>query len=321
MSGNGASAVVMGTPTLYPDRGHGDDAHLAAVLQACVDADCTAVSIFGSHVVQAIEARAERRKPQPMAPATDRGAAIAAFQAAILRAPQAWGRQERADVRALVVDSGLRVHAIECLTMWSGQDAERAAREAEAACLVAREFDAHELVAACLEPSADFDALVRGLDLVATIAGHHDLDVVVEWLPGTGLESISATVRLLDTVDRENTGLVVDALHWQCQPGGPDWAALATCDPARIRQVQLSDCALPLAAGVVEPRRRLMPGHGDIDLVRLLSTIDQLGACPVVTCEVFDEVTLMEVGVAEYTRRQMQATRAVVASVPGGDQG
>jgi sugar phosphate isomerase/epimerase len=308
------SPVCFGTPTLYADLGRGDLHQLETVLAAVSAAGCSSISVFGSHLVQAIEFVVHGRLHSLPVPPADRRAAIGAFRAALLRAPRALTFRGADVVQDLFHRAHIEVNSIECLTLWPGADSQIAIREAQAAAAIATRFDAKQVVAVCLEPAADQDALRSGLDLVAGILGAHGLDVVVEWLPGSGLASIGETIRLIEAVDRPNVGLVLDALHWQCQRGGPDWSALDRASPRLIRQLQLSDCAVPVAADVLEPRNRLLPGHGDIDLTRLLQTVHSMGAQPTVTCEVFDEPTLMAVGAHEFARRQADAARAVLAA-------
>jgi hypothetical protein len=82
--------------------------------------------------------------------------------------------------------------------------------------------------------------------------------------------------------------------------------------PDSVYVVQLSDCPCPLPPGVVEPPDRLLPGHGDIETVRLLQRMLELEMAPLMSVEVFDEKSLMTLSVHEFACAQGDALREIL---------
>jgi hypothetical protein len=70
-------------PTLYPDLGNGTDTHLAAALSAAAGACFRGLDLFGSHVVQAIEAAAAGGEREALTVPANRRSAIGGFQVAV----------------------------------------------------------------------------------------------------------------------------------------------------------------------------------------------------------------------------------------------
>jgi sugar phosphate isomerase/epimerase len=309
------AALMFCLPTLYPDLGRGTDEHLVTALAAAARAGCASLDVFGSHVIQAIESAAAGGVREALTPSASRRDAIGAFRAAVRRWPDALARPEAATVRGEFTARGLRVLAVECLSMWPDGDGPDAEADAEAVCQVAAFLGAAYVVAVCLQPEMEPAAGASGLRTAAAVAARHGLRVCLEWLPGTGMPSMGAARELIERSGAGNVGYTLDVLHWQCQPGGPDWNTLAEVDPESVYVVQLSDCALPLAPGMAEPSVRLLPGAGDIDAAGLLRRVAELGMRPVMSAEVFDEGALMVLGPDEFARRQVAALHAVLRRV------
>ena len=298
-------------PTLYPDLGRGTDTHLQAALTAAARAECANLDVFASHVIQAIESAAAGGVRESLTPPASRRSAISAFRAAVRRWPDALARPEAATVRSEFTGRGLHVLAVECLSMWPDGDSADAEEDAEAVCQVAAFLGAQYVVAVCLQSEMEPGAGAAGLQMAAAAAARHGLRVCLEWLPGTGMPSMRAARELIVRSGAGNVGYTLDVLHWQCQPGGPDWSTLAEVAPESVYIVQLSDCAWPLATGA-EPSVRLLPGAGDIDATGLLRRMAELGMGPVMSAEVFDEAALVALGPDEFARRQVAALRAVL---------
>jgi sugar phosphate isomerase/epimerase len=305
-------------PTLYPDLGNGTDTHLAAALSAAARAGFRGLDVFGSHVVQAIEAAAAGGERDALTVPANRRSAIGGFRAALQRWPEALARPEAVMIRDFFAGHGLQVLAVEVMSQWADGDTEIGRADARAVCRVAQFLGARYAVAVCLQPDMDIARGAAGLQMAASIAGEHGLQVCLEWLPGTGMPSMRIARTLIERSGASNIGYTLDILHWQCQPGGPDWRTLAEVAPGSVYLVQLSDCAYPLPPGVAEPTDRLLPGHGDIETVRLLQRMLELDMAPIMSVEVFDEKSLMASGMAEFARAQGDALREVLeCSNPG----
>jgi sugar phosphate isomerase/epimerase len=307
-----AADLTFCLPTLYPDLGHGTDTHLKAALSAAAGAGFRGLDLFGSHVVQAIEAAAAGGERETLTVPANRRSAIGWFRAAVQRWPEALARPEAVRIRDSFAGHGLQVLAVEVMSQWADGDTETGRADAQAVCRVAQFLGARYVVAVCLQPDMDIAAGTAGLQMAASIAGEHGLQVCLEWLPGTGMPSMRIARTLIERSGASNVGYTIDILHWQCQPGGPDWNTLAEVAPDSVYVVQLSDCPYPLPPGVVEPSDRLLPGRGDIEAARLLQRMLELEMAPIMSVEVFDEKSLMALGVAEFARAQGDALREIL---------
>jgi sugar phosphate isomerase/epimerase len=211
-------------------------------------------------------------------------------------------------------ERGLTMPVAEVLLDWVGTDPRAIARSCAHVLDVAARAGASSVIAATLDPAPPLDGAVAGLRALCDLAADRGLRISFEFLPWTGVATIADAVRLIDAVQRDNLGLVIDAWHWFRQPGGPDVPTLRALAPERIHVLQLNDApAWPAADLPTETSTaRLLPGTGAIDLRELVDVVAGTGASPVIVCEVFS-VQLAEAGAAENARRQFAATQAVLA--------
>jgi sugar phosphate isomerase/epimerase len=178
---------------------------------------------------------------------------------------------------------------------------------------VAVRCGARNIIAIILAPkptaAAPSDA---GLGHLCELAGERDLQVSLEFVPGTGVPDLASAVNLIADVDADNLGLVLDTWHWFHQTGGPSTSTLDTIPAGRIHLLQLNDAPKRLDPHLLPDRdNRLLPGEGVIDILGLLDVLAHMGARPLVACEVFS-ATLPALGPAEHARRQFAAAKAVV---------
>jgi sugar phosphate isomerase/epimerase len=170
-----------------------------------------------------------------------------------------------------------------------------------------------KVIAITMNPEATPAVVATGLRHLCDLAAERGLSVGFEFLPFSVVPTIAAAAQLLDAVDRDNLGLVLDAHHWQRQPGGPDFASLRAIPPDRIQEMQLCDATAspgenpPMETGTA----RLLPGEGVVDLAMLLHELAEMGATPVVSSEVFS-LKLGALGPAEFARLQYQSSRKVL---------
>jgi sugar phosphate isomerase/epimerase len=116
----------------------------------------------------------------------------------------------------------LQVLAVEVMSQWADGDTETGRADAQAVCRVAQFLGARYVVAVCPEPGMDIAMGAAGLQMAASIAGEHGLQVCLEWLPGAGMPSMRTARSLIERSGASNVGYTLDILHWQCKPGGPD---------------------------------------------------------------------------------------------------
>jgi len=205
------------------------------------------------------------------------------------------------------------VRVVEVATRWSGGADEANRVEARILCDVAVALGSSLIVACCLDAVVDQTMAAAGLQALADIAGEAGCSVCVEWLPYAGISHIREVADLIQAVSRPNVGYLIDSLHWHYQPGGPDWEALKGIDPAQVLFVQLSD-ARPEdeTSPGAEPSKRRIPGDGDIELIRLIRTLADMGAEPFVAAEVFNSDLLGRLGPAEFATMATDAAREVL---------
>jgi sugar phosphate isomerase/epimerase len=151
-----------------------------------------------------------------------------------------------------------------------------------------------------------------GLGHLCDLAADRGLNVSFEFLPWSAVPDLASAIHLVEAVDRDNLGFVIDTWHWFRQPGGPALPVLRSLPADRIDIVQLNDApVVPSGDLVDESQHRLLPGEGAIDILGLLAELDDIGARPVIVSEVFSSL-LTALGPTENARLQFEATQAIV---------
>ncbi len=185
-----------------------------------------------------------------------------------------------------------RVGAVEAAGQWAaGPDVART--EAAALVDIAVHTDAPLIGACCLQPLTDWSAAVEGFRALCDVAGERGLQVSLEFVPGTGVPDLTTAWQVVDDAGAENGGILLDMMHWHRQPGGPDFDLLTQIPGERIPYVQVCDTVTRestadayMAEALAERR---VPGEGDVDIARLLETLEQIGAVPWFAFEVFNQ--------------------------------
>ena len=228
---------------------------------------------------------------------TIRGATAAGFDAFSLWAfwPVAYGIERARD---LLDSLGATVCAIEAAMQWvGGPDA--ATAEAVGLVDVASRLGAHTVAACCLEPEVgSWSQAVAGFRALCDTAGEAGLRVCIEFLPCTGMADLATAWHVVEESGAVNGGILVDMMHWHRQTGGPDFALLEQIPGDRIHYVQVCDTVTAAATSgaymeeAVTDRR--LPGDGDVDIPRLLTTLEHIGADPWFAYEVFNQAFAAE---------------------------
>jgi sugar phosphate isomerase/epimerase len=211
-------------------------------------------------------------------------------------------------------DRGLDIATSQVLTEWATVDPQAISDANTHVLDVSARSGAPFVIAITLAPElpALSDA-ASGLAQLCDLAADRGLAVSFEFLPFTAIPTIADAARLLDAVDRDNLGLVIDVWHWLRQPRGPDIPTLRTIPPERIHLLQLTDApSAPAENPMMETfTARLLPGQGDGDLLGLIEALSEMGATPIVASEVFS-TRLAELGPAEFARLQYEAMRGIL---------
>lgn len=195
--------------------------------------------------------------------------------------------------RALLDSLGLRAAMVEAVTGWIEGPGERLDAELDAVLAVTTGLGADMLLACTLEPELPSVAdAAAGFAAVCARAADHGVRVSIEFLPYSGVPDLATAWQVVEGSGASNGGILVDMMHWQHQPGGPDFALLEQLPGERIHAVQVCDttAARPPADRYLTDAlaQRQLPGEGAVDIPRLLTTFDAIGAEPWFAYEVFN---------------------------------
>jgi len=218
------------------------------------------------------------------------------------------------EVREWHTSRGLTTPVVESLIGWEGGDEAAIREQCGGTFEVASFYGAQAVAGVVMGPEIDFKAAASGLALLGKMGADRGLKVCIEWLPWCGLPTIKSAWELVQEAGGDNIGLVVDTWHWLRQPGGPDPDTLRQIPGDRIHCVQLDDTT---AAGTGDDlfmestTNRMLPGDGEVDWPGLLSILDEIGADPIWSPEVFN-LELLEEGPLEMAKKTRTATRKVL---------
>jgi sugar phosphate isomerase/epimerase len=177
-------------------------------------------------------------------------------------------------MREVAEDHGIEITEVEFLGFDPEQSVSAASDPEQKLCEMASALGARHLNVSVGRPptgATDLNAAARALAEVAKRCAAHDLTLAFEFMPFLAIGNVNDAVRLVEACGEPNVGLLVDAYHFF--RGGSSLDDLSQVDPALIVGYQLSD--VPAAAPddlLSETRQhRLLPGHGELDLIGLLS--------------------------------------------------
>jgi sugar phosphate isomerase/epimerase len=140
-----------------------------------------------------------------------------------------------AEVKAALADHGVSISLGEGFLILPGGDIAHAEADIE---LMAN-LGAQRLNVCALDP--DEARNIAQFAAFADAAARYDLPVTLEFLPGMGVRSFEAALRVVKAAARPNASLLIDAMHFLCTGNTP--AQLAATDPALIGYAQLCDAA------------------------------------------------------------------------------
>jgi sugar phosphate isomerase/epimerase len=187
-------------------------------------------------------------------------------------------------MKLIVDDAGIRVTELEACDDWisvSG-DSEVAApfraiwSRAEffeaADALGADSITAGHLTGGGIE----IEEAVAGFERLCDDAAAIDLRVALEFMPFTGISDLATAWEVVRRADRKNGGLILDVVH--LERGGWDPKLLTSIPANRILSVQLADAPHEAPKDLVEESilGRCLPGHGELDLARIVSKLRQM---------------------------------------------
>ena len=134
--------------------------------------------------------------------------------------------------------------------------------------------------------------------------------VHLEFIPFTVIRDLRTAWDIVRIADRPDAGLVFDTWHFFRSTA--DYETLARIPGERVLQVQLDDApATPSGTLREETQRRLLPGDGELDLVRVVRALDAIGALTRVGPEVISP-DLAALPVIDAARLALDRSRALV---------
>jgi sugar phosphate isomerase/epimerase len=154
------------------------------------------------------------------------------------------------------------------------------------------------------------DALAESVAGVARRVAEHGLAVCIEFMPEGSLTDLGTALRIVESADAPNVGILLDTWHFFRTGGRPkDVAALP---PGMITALQVSDARAELFGVGTDARvrDRVLPGEGAIPLVEILRAV--FAAHPVrdVGVEIFDQQRTDKAEMAAATRAALDRVLA-----------
>jgi sugar phosphate isomerase/epimerase len=204
-----------------------------------------------------------------------------------------------------LADTGVEVLDVEVFRLTPQTRVE----EFEAVMAAAQRLHATELLVHGADP--DESRLIQTFGRLCNLAAGYGLSANLEPMPWVDVSNLASAMRILDGAGRENSGLLVDAIHFYRAGDTP--LALAKVPRKRLRYTQLCDAPDERPADLQEIIRqarsdRLFPGEGGLDLKALLRALPP-------------QIPLsLEIPVArtmaplERARRALQTTKAILST-------
>lgn len=150
--------------------------------------------------------------------------------------------------------------------------------------------------------------LVDAIGEIVLAADRDDIDVTLEFIPGTGIADLAAALAITAEVDHPRLRVLLDTWHLVRSGGG--LADLATLPPRSLGGMQISDRGDADDEVYVPMSGRLMPGEGTLPLEPMLMAALTNSPGIVVCAEVFD-VAHRDQPVIEVARRCARAMRSM----------
>ena len=245
--------------------------------------------------------------PEQIAAAAAAGYDYIGFDVPSVLAHEAAGVSPR-ELRALALDHGIDCYELVPLSLSNDVSATRQSLEtvARLAPLVGAKH-----VLATVRGPVDAAVAEAASRVAAELAGI-GVAVSIEFMPVSTLPSLEDAVRLLNQIDDQRVGLVLDVWHFVLS--GSRWETLAELPTERIGFVQLDD-ALPDAVGISSEDcmdHRVLPGEGAFPLRRFRDALLGKGYCGVVSVEVLSADWRVR-PIADFARATLAASRAIWA--------
>lgn len=127
---------------------------------------------------------------------------------------------------------------------------------------------------------------VRVLNELADIAEPFGIKIGFEFLgeAGNSVQTLDLGSRIVDLVNRESVGNVIDTYHFYC--GGSSYEAIDRLDPKKLFIFHINDVE-DLPKGELNDSKRLYPGLGILPITEIKAHLDGIGYDGPVSVEIF----------------------------------
>jgi len=209
------------------------------------------------------------------------------------------------ETKAALRDTGIAVFDVEIIRIGAGFHAPDHARFVE----ICGELGAKAVLVADDDP--DEQRFIANYAGFCDLAAPYGLTADLEFMPWTAVKTARHALQLVTAADRPNGGILVDGIHFGRSATTTD--DLRAIPPHLLHYAQLCDASPGLdftEAELIHTARaeRFLPGEGGIDLVGMLAALPQ--DLPL-SVEIPNEAGKAELGVAEWCRRSLAASRAM----------
>jgi sugar phosphate isomerase/epimerase len=213
------------------------------------------------------------------------------------------------DTRAAIKDHGVAVFDLEVL--WLGADFD--VKSLEPFFSVAAELGAKAVLVAGTDPERA--RLIQSYATFCDAARPFGLTADLEFMPWTKVPNAKVALDIVQTANRPNGGILVDALH--LARSGSTLDDIRAIPRELLHYVQICDApaAIPTTIeGLLHTarRERLLPGEGDINLRDLFAALPH--DLPV-SLEIPNDVRIGTIGSREWARQAIAATLQVLDSL------
>jgi len=193
-------------------------------------------------------------------------------------------------LRNLLDDQGIKAGVLESSMAWVDGPA-AAGRDADQLLDLASAIGAGLLHAAAITPELDLPRAAEGFAALCERAEAHDLDVAIEFIPYYAVPDLKTAWDIVRESGARNSGICLDFMHFERQPGGPDYDLLRQIPGEYITYVQPTDAppeVIESPEGYMTQciTERPVPGDGVIDIDRMVEAVEATGAEPYVAFQV-----------------------------------
>ena len=228
-----------------------------------------------------------------------RAAAAAGYDLVELRSNKLYNYLENHaidDLKALLAETGigvLSINTLEHITWRSEEDYAAIKAECAKLCEISAAIGCPYVLsvpgALRQGPKTDEETIaesVRVLNELADIAEPYGIKIGFEFLgeAGNSVTTLDLGSKIVDLVDRESVGNVIDTYHFYA--GNSSFDALEDLDPSKLFIFHINDVE-DLPKDQLNDSKRLYPGLGVLPIAEMKATLDKIGYDGPVSVEIF----------------------------------